>query len=147
MQITPPNRDAKEELLLFEDRTANVKPAEFILIHQIHPTMVTEEAIRTFAKEIARRYEPEKIILFGSYARGTANEDSDVDMLVIMDFVGRTVFKEAEISAAINPHFALDLFVLRPYDVESRMHEGDYFLREALEGAILYEAAYETVAP
>ena len=51
--------------------------------------MVTDEAIRNFASEIARRYSPEKIILFGSHARGDANEDSDVDMLVIMDFSER----------------------------------------------------------
>ena len=108
--------------------------------------MVSQEAIRNFADEIVRRYAPEKIILFGSYARGTANEDSDVDMLVIMDFEGRAVFKEAEISALINPHFPLDLFVFRSSDIEWGVKEGDYFLREAIEGTVLYEAAYETVA-
>ncbi len=66
--------------------------------------MVTEEAIRNFADEIARRYAPEKIILFGSYARGTANEDSDVDMLVIMDFPERRgAYKAIKIESEIKP--------------------------------------------
>ena len=40
--------------------------------------------IRKFAREVAERFEPEKIILFGSYAYGTPNDDSDVDILVVM---------------------------------------------------------------
>jgi predicted nucleotidyltransferase len=43
--------------------------------------MVTFEGIQHFASEIARRYMPEKIILFGSQANGKAGEDSDVDLL------------------------------------------------------------------
>lgn len=110
--------------------------------------MVTEEAIRTFAKEIARRYEPEKIILFGSYARGTANEDSDVDMLVIMDFQERRgAYKAAEIEATINPHFPLDLLVRKNEDVQWRLNQHDFFMMDVMkEGVILYEAAYESVA-
>ncbi len=41
-------------------------------------------AIRQFARSVARRFEPERIILFGSYAYGTPNADSDVDILVVM---------------------------------------------------------------
>ena len=41
-------------------------------------------AIRMLAREIAERFRPEKIILFGSYAYGAPHADSDVDLLVIM---------------------------------------------------------------
>jgi predicted nucleotidyltransferase len=41
-------------------------------------------AIRRFARQVAERFQPEKIILFGSHAYGTPNADSDVDMLVVM---------------------------------------------------------------
>ena len=41
-------------------------------------------AIRRYARRIAERFEPKKIILFGSYAYGTPHEDSDVDLLVVM---------------------------------------------------------------
>ena len=41
-------------------------------------------AIRRFARRIAERFQPDKIILFGSYAYGKPHEESDVDLLVIM---------------------------------------------------------------
>lgn len=42
------------------------------------------KVIRRFARQVAERFDPEKIILFGSYAYGTPHADSDVDILVIM---------------------------------------------------------------
>jgi predicted nucleotidyltransferase len=110
--------------------------------------MVTDEAIRNFADEIARRYKPEKIILFGSHARGEANEDSDVDMLVIMDFPERRgAYKAAEIEARIDPPFALDLLVRRVADVQWHLDQNDCFMKDIIkEGVVLYDAAYETVA-
>src|SRR5450432_3077791 len=45
---------------------------------------VPMSAIRRFAREVAQRFEPEKIILFGSHAYGTPHADSDVDILVVM---------------------------------------------------------------
>ncbi len=110
--------------------------------------MVTEEAIRNFANEIARRYSPEKIILFGSYARGKANEDSDVDMLVIMDFPERRgAYKAAEIEAKINPPFSLDLLVRKAEDVQWRVEQHDFFMMDVIkEGVVLYDATYQTVA-
>jgi predicted nucleotidyltransferase len=110
--------------------------------------MVTEEAIRNFADEIARRYSPEKIILFGSYARGTANEDSDVDMLVMMNFEGRGVHKAVEIRTSIDHHFPLDLLVRKAADVAWRIKENDFFLQDVIkEGKVLYESINGRVAP
>jgi predicted nucleotidyltransferase len=40
--------------------------------------------IRNYARQIAKQFHPEKIILFGSYAYGKPNQDSDVDILVVM---------------------------------------------------------------
>ena len=42
------------------------------------------QVIRDYARRVAERFQPEKIILFGSYAYGTPHEDSDVDILVVM---------------------------------------------------------------
>ena len=104
--------------------------------------MVTRQEIEDFASEIARLYHPEKIILFGSQARGDANEDSDVDMLVVMDYEGRAAYKEAEISASINPPFPLDLVVRRSAEVAYRLKQNDCFLKEAVEeGKIMYGPA------
>jgi predicted nucleotidyltransferase len=48
-------------------------------------SMVTMKEIRSVSRQIAREFRPRRVILFGSYARGTATENSDVDLLVIAD--------------------------------------------------------------
>ena len=47
--------------------------------------MVSQEDIRRMVDTLVERFHPEKVILFGSYARGTAGPDSDVDLLVVKD--------------------------------------------------------------
>jgi predicted nucleotidyltransferase len=68
--------------------------------------------------EIARRFQPERIILFGSYAYGTPTEDSDVDLLVVMPFQGQPITKAIEVRQAIHAGFPMGLLVytlgLRP---------------------------------
>ena len=53
---------------------------------------IPERVIRAMARLIAEQFKPQKIILFGSYARGNPHPESDVDMLVIMN----TGLKETE---------------------------------------------------
>ena len=45
--------------------------------------MVSSEELNDIIERIVRRFEPERVILFGSYARGDATEESDVDLLVV----------------------------------------------------------------
>ena len=71
--------------------------------------MIPSEAIRRLSEDIARCCAPERIILFGSYAYGTPDPDSDVDMLVILPFEGKGAWKAAEILTRVNPRFAVDL--------------------------------------
>ena len=95
--------------------------------------------IRRFAREVAERFQPDKIILFGSYAYGTPHADSDVDILVIMP--ARNQLDQAvRIELACDPPFPLDIIVRTPKDVAWRLTEGDSLLREILEkGTVLYE--------
>ena len=60
--------------------------------------MVSMKDIRAAAERIGRDFRPHKVILFGSYANGTATPDSDVDLLVIMPFKGQSVYKSTEIA-------------------------------------------------
>ncbi len=46
---------------------------------------ITEEQIKEIAKKIIEAYDPQKIILFGSYVSGKPTEDSDIDLLIIKD--------------------------------------------------------------
>ncbi|MBE0638215.1 MAG: nucleotidyltransferase domain-containing protein, partial [Bacteroidales bacterium] len=47
--------------------------------------MIAESKTSEKVRKIASGYDPEKIILFGSYASGTASDDSDIDIFVVKD--------------------------------------------------------------
>jgi predicted nucleotidyltransferase len=103
--------------------------------------MVTMQQIEVFCHNLAREFQPEKVILFGSYAWGTPTADSDVDLLVILPFEGKSVFKSVEMRLKLRPRFPLDLVVRTPEKVRERLEMGDDFMKELLEeGKILYEA-------
>ena len=92
-------------------------------------------------KRIAEKFDPERIILFGSYAYGKPHQYSDVDLLVVMKTQERPRAKEIEISRALSPHpFGMDILVRTPQQIEERIPMGDYFLREiTTKGKVLYE--------
>jgi predicted nucleotidyltransferase len=104
--------------------------------------MVTQSQIRELSDDIVRKFNPEKVILFGSYAYGTPTPDSDVDLLVILPYEGRRRAKATEIRSAIGARFPLDLLAYPREYVEWRVANEDYFLREiTTKGKVLYEAA------
>ena len=95
------------------------------------------------ARDIGRRFHPKRVVLFGSYASGIPTEDSDVDLLVILQNQGRNVEKAFEISRAIPHPFPMDLIVIKPHEVTRRLKGGDLVLREMIEkGTVLYEARH-----
>jgi predicted nucleotidyltransferase len=95
--------------------------------------------IRRFARQVAERFRPEKIILFGSHAYGTPHADSDVDILVIMP-AHNELDQAAKIACEVQAPFAEDLIVLKPQNVKWRLEEGDSFLTEIMtKGKVLYE--------
>ena len=84
--------------------------------------------------------------MFGSYAYGTPDEDSDIDLLVVLSFSGSHIAKAVEIVRAVNPPFSVDLIVWRPEELALRLVQGDFFLREIVaKGKVLYDAAYAGV--
>ncbi len=102
--------------------------------------MVTRKEIKSFVQEIVQRFQPGKVILFGSYAYGQPNEDSDVDLMVIMPHRGSGAKKATEIRLACPRKFSLDLLVRTPAEVQRRVQMGDQFVREVTtRGVILHE--------
>ena len=102
--------------------------------------MVTREAIQATCDDIVREFTPLQVILFGSYAYGTPTEDSDVDLLVVMD-IPKSEFrnKALEIQQRIPHRFGLDLLVRSPQEIAYRVSYNDWFLREITEkGDFLY---------
>ena len=108
--------------------------------------MIEAAQIRQVSDEIVRRFQPERIILFGSYAYGTPNEDSDVDLLVVMPFEGRPVAKSVEVRQAIYAGFPMDLLVYTPDYVQQRILMNDFFMIEITQkGKTLYAGNYAGV--
>lgn len=102
--------------------------------------MVAMSKILELSGQIVREFDPERIVLFGSYAAGTERPDSDVDLLVILSFEGSGFRKSLEILNRVSPAFSVDLLARRPDDTERRYAEGDPLMREALDrGRVLYE--------
>ena len=91
--------------------------------------------------EIVHNFGPEKVILFGSYAYGMPTGDSDVDLLVIMPYVGNELQKMADVRKSIRSRFPLDVLVKTPEQIKQRLAAGDFFVREIIEkGVVLYES-------
>ena len=102
--------------------------------------MVDQDQIFALSDRIARQFHPERIILFGSYAYGSPRADSDVDLLIIMPFEGKSRDKRLEIWRQAVPPFPTDILVRRPEDTRRRYEEWDPLIREALDkGKVLYE--------
>ena len=103
--------------------------------------MINRQKIQTFINEIGRKFQPEKILLFGSYAYGEPSYDSDVDILVIISFEGRNPEKATEIWLATKPDFPVDVVVRKPEEISQRLELGDPFISEIIHnGVSLYES-------
>src|SRR3954454_11257121 len=96
-------------------------------------------AIRRFARQVAERFQPDKIILFGSYAYGTPHEDSDVDILVVMP-ARNQIDQAVRIRWEVPAPFPMDLIVRTPHNLGWRLAEKESFHTEIVtRGKVLYE--------
>ena len=102
--------------------------------------MVTQKDIQATCDDIVREFAPLQVILFGSYAYGTPTEESDVDLLVVMDIPESETSRQAsEIWQRIPRRFGMDLLVRSPQEIAYRISHNDWFLREITErGKVLF---------
>ncbi|MCI0637969.1 MAG: nucleotidyltransferase domain-containing protein [Gemmataceae bacterium] len=102
-------------------------------------TKVPMRVIRRYARAIAEEFHPDKIILFGSYAYGRPNEDSDVDLMIVMP--ARNHHAQAvRILWRLAAPFPVDLIVRTPKEMKWRLEAGESFLTTIVsEGKVLYE--------
>ena len=107
--------------------------------YRYRPPDIPLSAIRRFARQIAGRFAPEKIILFGSFAYGMPHQDSDVDLLVVMPTYSE-IRQSIRMTLAFEPVFPLDLIVRTPERLRRRLAEGDSFLEEiTTKGIVLFK--------
>lgn len=96
------------------------------------------EKIKEVAKTIGDEFQPEKIILFGSYAWGKPGPDSDVDLFIIKE-TENTRETAREIDGFIFPRpFPIDIIVYQPARAQEAQKR-DFFIRDILQkGVLLY---------
>jgi len=101
------------------------------------------EKIDELVRRIVNQFHPEKVILFGSYARGTAGEDSDADVLVVMPVKGSKRKKATEIDVAlVGIDLSVDVIVVTPEELERHKNQiGTIIYPAVREGKVLYEKA------
>lgn len=103
------------------------------------PPDIPRSAIRRFARRIAAKFDPEQIILFGSFAFGKPHEWSDVDLLIVMPAYNE-VNQSIRIRLAFDREFPLDLLVCTPDRLRRLLTQGDSFLTEiTAKGIVVYE--------
>ncbi len=100
-----------------------------------------DKRIQEVADKIVREFQPEKIILFGSYAWGNPGPDSDVDLFVVKETQDPSLKRiEALDRIFSRREFPMDFLVYTPAQVQKRMEIGDFFMEEIMsKGQILYE--------
>ena len=96
--------------------------------------------IESVTEQIVEKYNPEKIILFGSAVRGELSADSDVDILIIKkDTPLYGADRIRQLSRLIERNIPIDFLVYRPEEFEKRIDMGDPFLKAIVrEGKVLY---------
>jgi len=96
--------------------------------------------IRNITAQIIEKYKPDKVILFGSAARGEITKDSDVDFLIIKretPLYGADRIRE--LSRVIDRNIPVDFLIYRPEEFDKRLRMGDPFLKTIVkEGKVLY---------
>ncbi len=90
---------------------------------------------------LVKRFNPHKLILFGSFAWGKPDKDSDIDLFVIMDSMERPAPRSVPVAIEARVRFLpMDVLVYTPEEVAVRLAKGDHFVEGVLKhGRVLYE--------
>lgn len=99
-----------------------------------------QKTIKRMVQRIVERFHPDRVILFGSHARGTAGPDSDVDLLVVMPVTGSKREKQLEVRMTLHEFkVSKDIVVTTPEDFAWRKEiPGTIERPAAREGKVLY---------
>ena len=107
---------------------------------QLRPR-VTKSLLAGIAQRIVEKFPTEKIVLFGSYANGAPDRDSDVDLLVVMDSNEPMSQRIRRVTEVAKVRFLpMDILVRTPTEIDERLAKGDFFIAEILaKGKVLYQ--------
>lgn len=98
--------------------------------------------IKKMVEKLIKEYQPRKIILFGSYAYGKPEKDSDIDLLIIKNTDKRPIDRWVEVKKLLretSKTLPVSPLVYTEKEIEERMAIKDFFIQEILEkGEVLY---------
>jgi len=109
--------------------------------------VVTDDRVKRIIfriiEDIKNKYDPEKIILYGSFAYGIPDENSDIDLLIIKETSERPLDRMSLIHRIVDirdsSYPAFSPIVLTPEEIKQRLEIGDQFIEEILtRGELLY---------
>lgn len=101
--------------------------------------MNNKKEVEKIINQIVKKYKPEKIILFGSFASGKTKENSDVDLLVIKKTKDRFTTRLFKIAEIIKSSLGTDILVYTPKEWKSALEEENYFIEEInKKGKLVY---------
>lgn len=100
-------------------------------------------------RRLSRDYEPEQMILFGSYAYGEPTDESDIDLLIVKDTGESPLQRWTNVRKLVSDlriGFAFSPLVVTPSELEKQLKKGDCFFEDILvKGKKLY--AREGIKP
>ena len=100
--------------------------------------------IESIRERLLAEYDPLKVILFGSYAYGHPDRDSDIDLLIIKETNQRFIDRWVEVQrllTGLHRHLLVETLVLTPAELDERLRIGDQFIMNIMErGKVLYAA-------
>lgn len=100
--------------------------------------------ISGIVERLKNKYHPQRIVLFGSAARGELNQGSDIDFLVVKKSRKPSHKRIADIFRLLrrmDRDYPLDFIVFTPSELKERVNLGDFFVKDILaEGKLLYES-------
>jgi predicted nucleotidyltransferase len=102
-----------------------------------------EAEIQKIVRQLVKKYQPQKIILFGSAAWGKMTPGSDLDLVVVKEGLDKISLHQRayEISGLFDSDWPVDLLVYTPYEIKKELYLGDPFVRQIVErGRVLYGA-------
>ena len=104
--------------------------------------MIRQKEIQDVVKRIAENYKPEKIYLFGSFAWGKPNKDSDVDFFIVKETKIRKFNRQLRVRDIVNGDLPVDILVYNNKEIKERVSLGDFFVKKILnQGKLVYDCA------
>lgn len=103
-----------------------------------------DQKIKEIIQKIVKEHQPEKIILFGSYAWGKPGPDSDIDLFVVKETKEPSLKRIENLDKLFSRReFPMDFLIYTPQQVKKRLAIGDFFVKEIMDkGKVLYDKSF-----